>query len=50
MGCHKANTNRSPRMDNIDLNALKGMWLHHKRNEETAKAKRDAEMAAILKG
>ena len=35
-------------MDNIDLNALKGMWLHHKRNEETAKAMRLEVEEAIL--
>ena len=35
-------------MDNIDLNALKGMWLAHKRTEEDAKAMRLEVETAIL--
>lgn len=35
-------------MDKIDLNALKGMWLAHKREEDNAKALRLEVEAAIL--
>ncbi len=35
-------------MDNIDLNALKGMWVSHKRAEEEAKAMRLEVETAIL--
>jgi hypothetical protein len=35
-------------VDNIDLNALKGMWLAHKREEDNAKAMRLEVETAIL--
>ena len=35
-------------MDNVDINALKGMWLAHKREEDNAKAMRLEVETAIL--
>lgn len=35
-------------MDNVDINALKGMWLAHKREEDNAKALRLEVETAIL--
>jgi len=39
---------KESKVDNVDINALKGMWLAHKREEDNAKALRLEVETAIL--